>query len=195
MNQVPSWAPEVIFDEKAGHFLIFWSTTITGRFPETALSGSRSDRNHRIYSTTTRDFASFTPVRLHYDAGFNVVDATLLRDGDAWLMFLKNETEKPEPEKNIRLVRAASPSGPFSPVSPPSTGAYWAEGPTAIKVGDYWQVYFDKYRERRYGMVRSRDLVNWKDCSDKVSFPDGVRHGTVLAVSSKIVAKLMATEP
>jgi len=188
------WAPEVIFDDKAGHFLILWSTTILGRFPETALSGSRPDRNHRIYSTTTRDFASFSPTRLHYDAGFNVIDATLVREGKAWLMFLKNETEKPKAEKNIRLVRAAAPSGPFSDVSAPITGSYWAEGPTAIKVGDYWQVYFDKYRERRYGMVRSRDLENWEDWSDKVSLPDGVRHGTVFAVPAKIVEKLLEVE-
>ncbi len=185
------WAPEVIWDGKARHFVIFWSTTILGRFPETQLSGSRPNRNHRIYSTITKDFASFSTARLHYDAGFNVIDATMVPDGRRWLMFLKNETEKPKPEKNIRLVRAETPDGPFSPPSPPITGDYWAEGPTAIKVGDFWQVYFDKYRERRYGMVRSRDLRTWEDWSDRVSFPDGARHGTVLAVPAKILAGLL----
>ena len=184
------WAPEVIWDGKARHFLIFWSATILGRFPETQLSGSRPNRNHRIYSTTTKDFVSFSTARLHYDSGFNVIDATMVPDGRRWLMFLKNETEKPKAEKNIRLVRAETPDGPFSPPSPPITGDYWAEGPTAIKVGDFWQVYFDKYRERRYGMVRSRDLRTWEDWSDKVSFPDGARHGTALAVPAKILAGL-----
>jgi hypothetical protein len=185
------WAPEIIWDAKADHFLIFWSTTILGRFQETQLSGSRPNRNHRIYSTTTKDFSSFSTARLHYDGGFNVIDATLVRDGGAWLMFLKNETEKPKPEKNIRLVRAPRPDGPFSAPSSPITGDYWAEGPTAIKVGEFWQVYFDKYRERRYGMVRSRDLRTWEDWSDRASFPDGARHGTVLAVPATILAGLL----
>lgn len=184
------WAPEIIWDSKGNHFLIFWSTTILGRFPETALSGSRPNRNHRIYSTITADFASFSPARLHYDGGFNVIDATLVSDDGAWLMFLKNETEKPNPEKNIRVVRATSPDGPFSIPSSPITGNYWAEGPTALKVGDYWQVYFDKYRERRYGMVRSRDLRTWEDCSERVAFPDGARHGTVLLIQEKVMSRL-----
>ncbi|RPJ54197.1 MAG: glycosyl hydrolase [Acidobacteria bacterium] len=188
------WAPEVIWDAKARHFLIFWSATILGRFPETHLSGSRPNRNHRIYSTNTSDFVSFSTARLHYDGGFNVIDATLVSNDGAWLMFLKNETEKPKPEKNVRLVRAGSSDGPFSPPSSPITGDYWAEGPTAIKVGEFWQVYFDKYRERRYGMVRSRDLETWEDWSDRVSFPDGARHGTVLTVPAKIVSALLGPD-
>ncbi|MFB3902605.1 MAG: hypothetical protein ACE15E_04075 [Acidobacteriota bacterium] len=72
----------------------------------------------------------------------------------------QERTEKPKPEKNIRLVRPTGPAGPFSAPSLPITGNYWAEGPTAIKVGEFWQVYFDKYRERRYGMVRSRRLLH-----------------------------------
>jgi len=189
------WAPEAVWDPKARHFLIFWSTTILGRFAETQLSGSRPNRNHRIYSTTTTDFNSFSTARLHYDGGFNVIDATMLSDRGGWLIFVKNETEKPNPEKNIRLVRAKRPDGPFSPPSSPITGDYWAEGPTAIKVGDFWQVYFDKYRERRYGMVRSRDLQTWEDWSDQVSFPHGARHGTVLAVPPKVLAPLLERRP
>ena len=34
------WAPEIFFDEKKGEFMIFWSTTIPGRFPETDGSGN-----------------------------------------------------------------------------------------------------------------------------------------------------------
>jgi hypothetical protein len=76
--------------------LIFWST-ILGRFLETELSNARLDsnltwkRNQRIYSTTTRDWSTFTPTRLHHDGGFNVIDATLAQDNDGWLMFVKTK--------------------------------------------------------------------------------------------------------
>jgi beta-xylosidase len=186
------WAPELIWDPTKKHYLIFWSSTVLGRFPETAMSNKRPERNHRIYATTTTDFAMFTPTRLLYDGGFNVIDATLAPSGAEWLMFVKNETVQPRTEKNIRLVRAATPEGPFGEASPPITGDYWAEGPSALKVGDEWRVYFDKHMLNAIGLVRSRDLKTWEDMSDKVSFPKNARHGTVLAVPREIVECLLA---
>ena len=57
-------------------------------------------------------------------------------------------------------------------VSVPITGKYWAEGPAPLFVGDALYVYFDKYRDHRYGAVRSLDHgETWEDVSDQVSFP------------------------
>jgi len=190
---VNCWAPEIVWDEAQGNYLIFWSTTILGLNPETANSNKRPESNNRIYATATTDFVSFTPTRLFYDGGFNVIDATLARNGREWLMFVKNETLTPETEKNIRMVRGSSPEGPWGEASPAITGDYWAEGPTALKVGDEWRVYFDKHRFNAIGLVVSRDLKTWTDCSDRVSFPKDARHGTVLAVPREIVARLLAT--
>ena len=55
-----SWAPEVAWDPKREQFLIFWASTIPGKFPETA-GASESDLNHRIYSTTTKDWRMQAP--------------------------------------------------------------------------------------------------------------------------------------
>lgn len=185
------WAPELIWDPAKQHYLIFWSTTILGRFPETENSNRRPDRNHRIYSTTTKDFRTFTPTRLHYDGGLNVIDAMLAPEGDRWLLFVKNETYAPKTEKNIRLIRCETPDGPFSPPSPAITGAYWAEGPSAVKVGRTWYVYFDKHMENRYGLVTSDDLVHWTDLSDRVEFPKDARHGTVLRVPRALIQPML----
>lgn len=185
------WAPELIWDTEKGHFLIFWSTTILGRFPETDYSNTSPERNHRIYSTTTTDFVDFTPTRLHYDGGFNVIDAHLAPAEDGWLLFVKNETVQPQREKNIRLIRAATPDGPFSEPSPPITGDYWAEGPSALLIDGEWWVYFDKHQEGTYGLVRSRDLLHWEDVSDQIVFPDLARHGSVLQVSSSVIEPLL----
>lgn len=186
------WAPEVIWDPDKKHYLIFWSTTIMGRFKETENSNRRPDRNHRIYSTTTTDFVNFTPAKLHYDGGYNVIDAALAQNGDEWLMFVKNETFAPKTEKNIRMIRAKTPDGPFSETSPAITGAYWAEGPSPLKVGDTWFVYFDKHMENKYGLVTSKDLEVWEDVSERVSFPKDARHGTVIKVPKSVVAALQA---
>jgi len=189
---VNCWAPEIIYDAAAGHYLIFWSSTVPGKFPvpdETERKArDKAPRNHRLYSTTTRDFESFTPTRVHYEPGFNVIDETLVADGASWLMFVKNETEIPVAAKNIYYVRAPTPDGPWSAPSPPlSPSGVWVEGPTVIKIGEWWHVYFDRYRDKRYGLVRSKNLVDWEDISAQLDLPQGIRHGTVLRVPVALI--------
>jgi hypothetical protein len=183
------WAPEAVYDPAARRFVLFWSSTVPGRFPSTASSGDRG-YNHRIYFTTTRDFGSFGPTRLLLDPGFNCIDATLVQDGARWVMFLKNETADP-PVKKLVMTAAPAPIGPFGPVSGAITGDYWAEGPTAIRLGGRWLVYFDRYREKRYGMVSSSDLSQWREETENVRFPDGHRHGSVVRVERKLVSALV----
>src|SRR5665647_2876210 len=175
------WAPEIIYDKKNKQFLIFWATTIPGRFPESEKSGD-TGYNHRIYSVTTKDFKTFSDAKLFYDKGFNVIDATIVNTGKNYVMFIKDETKEP-PQKNIRVTTSGSLYGPWSAPSNPITGKYWAEGPTSIKIDDTWYVYFDKYTEKKFGAVKSKDLIHWEDISDKITFPDGVRHGTIFEVN------------
>jgi len=182
------WAPEVFYDEGSKQYLIFWSTTIPGRFPETEKSGD-DGYNHRMYYVTTPDFKTFSKTELFYDQGFNVIDGTLINENNRYILFLKDETRTP-PQKNIRVATSNKLTGDYSKPTEPITGNYWAEGPTPLKIGDWWIVYFDKYVVKKMGAVRSKDLKNWEDISDQVSFPDGTRHGTVFKVSQKVLEQL-----
>lgn len=182
------WAPEVFYDESTRQYMIFWSTTIPGRFPGSEAAGD-DKYNHRMYYVTTTDFLDFAETELLYDKGFNVIDGTLVNERTRFVMFLKDETRNP-PQKNIRVATGNKLTGPYSKPSDPITGKYWAEGPTSVKIGDYWVVYFDKYTEHKMGAVRSKDFVTWEDISDQVSFPQGTRHGTVFKVPFAILENL-----
>jgi hypothetical protein len=186
------WAPEIAYDDTHGGWMIFWSTTIPGRFDNPG-SASEDGYDHRIYCTTTRDFTAFTPTKLLYNPGFNVIDGTILKSASVYLLFFKDERLTP-PRKNIRWTSGWKIDGPYGPPSPPITGAYWAEGPTALMIGDAWYVYFDRYREERFGAVRSNDLQAWEDISDRVRFPEGARHGTVFEASTAALEKLKALQ-
>lgn len=179
-----TWAPEITYDPQKKEYMVYWATTIPGRFPQKDTSAEGRRYNHRMYYVTTKDFEKWSGPKLLYDPGYSVIDASIVHDGRQWVMFLKNETRQPA-EKNLRIATAKNLTGPYSTAGPPITGAYWAEGPTAIKIGGQWVVYFDKYTEKKYGAVASPDLVNWKDISDTVLFPKGTRHGTVLKISGK----------
>jgi beta-xylosidase len=193
------WAPEIVYDEKAGGFIIFWATTIAGRFPASP-GAPEGALNHRIYATSTTDFVSFTPTRLFYDPGFNCIDATFLRDGDRQWMIIKDETKFPEPRKNLRLCEARGLNGPFGELSQPITPpGVWVEGPTALKIGDEYLLYYDAYATRHYGVLRSRDLKTWEDVTAKAAFPNEatpqrMRHGTVIEVPMSLIDKLKSTK-
>jgi len=191
-----AWAPEIVWDERQGEFVIFWSSTIPGKFADTDGHGD-GKYNHRIYATTTRDFASFTPTRLFYDPGFSVIDATFLRAaGRDWLL-VKDETRNP-PKKYLQLASAASVQGPFGPPAAPITPpGLWTEGPTALQIGADTIIYYDAYTAKHYGALRSRgaDLSKWDDVTGQMQFPDEgtpvrMRHGTAIAVPAALVQRL-----
>jgi hypothetical protein len=184
------WAPEINYDEQQKQYVIYWATTITGRFPETQAKGE-SSYNHRLYYTTTKDFRTYSAAQLLYEPGFNVIDASIQKDGKRYVMFLKDETVEPQPQKNLHLAYSKHLTGPYSHLSAPITGAYWAEGPTAVRLGRAWLVYFDKYRLHRYGAIRSPDLKTWTDVSDQIKLPEGLRHGTILPVTEQELRVLL----
>ncbi|MDP4261261.1 MAG: glycoside hydrolase family 43 protein [Bacteroidota bacterium] len=175
------WAPEITYDVKNKQYMIYWATTITGKFP--ADTAVEKGYNHRIYYVTTKDFKQFSKTKLLYDPGFNVIDASIVPDGKRFIMFLKDETLRPVAQKNIHIAVSDQLTTGFSKPSPPITGNYWAEGPTAIRIDGQWIVFFDKYRDHKYGAVASKDLINWTDISDKIRMPPGLRHGTVFRIT------------
>lgn len=182
------WAPELFYDATHARWLIFWSSTIPGRFHETDATGD-DGYNHRIYFTTTPDFATFSESRLFFDPGFNCIDATLLKADDTFYLIFKDERKNPL-KKNLRFATAREAAGPFGPPAEPFTGD-WVEGPSATRIGDWFYVYFDHYASPHYyGAVRTKDFKTWEDVSKQMSFPRDHRHGTVLRVSSQLATAL-----
>jgi acetyl esterase/lipase len=167
-----TWAPEITYDEKSKTYMIYWASTIDGKFLETK-SEEEKGYNHRIYYTTTKDFKKFSIVKT--DNGFT--------------MYLKDETKVPV-QKNLKIATSKKLQGPYTKASEPITGDYWAEGPTAIKIDNKWVVYFDKYTQKKYGAIRETSK-GWEDISEQVSFPKGTRHGTVIKVSAAEINALI----
>ena len=189
------WAPELFYDESSQTYYIFWATTIPGRHKEVSTSESEKGLNHRIYYVTTKDFKSFSKTAMFFNPDFSVIDAAIVKDPkrNDLIMVVKNENSNP-PEKNLRVTRMENIRKGFpTKVSAPITGNYWAEGPAPLFIGDTLYVYFDKYRDHRYGAVRSLDHgETWEDVSDQVSFPKGIRHGTAFAMDASVVETLIS---
>ena len=187
-----AWAPEIFYDEQAQEYLIFWASTIPGRFPQTEESGdTRDDQkklNHRIYMVTTKDFVTYSPTSLFYDGGFNVIDATIVRAGAEFVMIVKDETKRPVAKKHLRVTRASRARGPYGPASPPIS-ADWVEGPTLLKVGENWILYYDDTPGTATGRFDRRTSGLDRDLGPG-AVPPGMRHGTAFAASEAVIRRL-----
>jgi hypothetical protein len=181
---VSVWAPEMFYDESNKTFIICWASTIPARFPDNL---EPHDNNQPMYYTTTADFRTFTPTGLFFDPGFNVIDCTIVGRDDSYVLVLKDNLPK---QMNLRVAFGDSPVGPWRDVSAPFTASF-AEGPSVLKLGDDWIIYFDAYREGNYGAAKTRDFKSFVDVTGQVSFPEGHNHGTALQVSRSIVERLL----
>ena len=183
-----SWAPELFYDDIENQYLIFWASTVSDSFTNTS-EQTEDGYNHRMYYTTTKDFENFSETKLFVEPGFNVIDATIAKNENEYFMIIKDETLLPEAKKSLHILFSGNLYDWNVPFSDAISWS-WVEGPAVTKLGDDWLVYFDQYRKGKFGALKSNDLENWEDISNAISFPDGVRHGTVFKVSKKELSSL-----
>lgn len=181
------WAPELLYLENEGVWMIHWSSTIPGRFPE---QKDKRDHNHRIYYTTTRDFKTFEPTKLLFDPGHNVIDTTIHYIDGRWLMIYKDETLKPF-KKHLRLAWSDSPFGPWGDKSDPFTPGF-SEGPSVLRVDPVWMVYYDDYKRDTYHALMTQDFRTFQDVSGRMTFPNDHSHGSPVRVPADVAMKLLS---
>ncbi|MBS1503324.1 MAG: glycoside hydrolase family 43 protein [Bacteroidetes bacterium] len=183
-NAVNAWAPELFYDDVNKDFIITWASTIPFRFPK----GQEDEKNnHRLYYTVTKDFKNFTPAKLFLDPGFSVIDPEIVKIAeDKYVLVMKDNTR---PNRNILVAFSNNPLGPYTDFSKRFTEMY-SEGPTMTKAGEDWLIYYDSYRQKKFGAVRTQDFKTFVNISDQVSVPEGHKHGTIFKVTKKTLKRL-----
>ncbi|WP_245546801.1 glycoside hydrolase family 43 protein [Pseudopedobacter saltans] len=182
------WAPELFYDDVEDRFIIIWASTIPYRF---AKGVEAEDNNHRMYYTTTKDFETFTPTKLFSDPGFSIIDAVIVKKAQKdYVLVLKDNTR---PNRNLKVAFADNPLGPFQNVSQPFS-AYLTEGPSVVKVKDEWLIYFDSYGSKSYEAVATKDFKTFEKINDRISVPEGHKHGTIFKASKKDLRNLLKQE-
>jgi len=187
-----TWAPECYYDREAGVHRLLWSSTVSdGDPPDDPAEQDAYD--HRIWAAETTDFESLSEPEVFLDPGFTVIDATVTFHEGEYLLAVKDERGANSLDtdgKDVVVARATDGGGPFRPLSDPVTPAP-VEGPTTYRAGGEWRMLYDRFLEDRYGASRSADGHDWA-VADDVAVPEGVRHGSVLAVGADVLAGLRA---
>ncbi len=183
------WAPESYYDAANKQYIVYWSSTTT-------IDGATRQRTY--YSTTT-DFKTYSAAAILYDPGFSVIDTTIVKDGDTYKLFVKNESLS----KIFIAAGGTSVTGSYGTSSLTYvTGNYSAEGPTVMKIGDTWYLYSDHYysfiaRNNGIGlMTSSDDMQTWTERASDIVFPStniyGANHCTVFTVPRSVADNLVA---
>ena len=184
------WAPELFWDSDKKEWMIHWSSSVTGKFPET-LGLFDGHSNPRIYYTTTKDFITFTPAKLLFNADCLAIDSYVYRaDQNSYYVFFKAD-RKETPKRGLLMAKAPTPTGPYvlEPKMITAAEEGWAEGPCAVKVGQKTRLYYAPPKD--FGAYETTDMKNWANIRKDMVSPGGYRHGTVIRISADEAQRLL----
>ena len=199
-----TWAPEFIYDETTGEYVVYWSATSI----ELDENGevAQEYENHTIYYAKTRDFRTFTDAQVYHSGGkmedgtpIKVIDSTMIENDGTYYRYTKNEMNG-----TIMVDKSDAILGTFTEIDsdtlssdvPATVGA--VEGPIIFKMNektedgkDQWCLMVDRFaRGQGYYPLITTDLDSGEFTmlsDDEFSMPTDVhkyRHGYVMPVTA-----------
>jgi hypothetical protein len=175
------WAPETYFDSAKKQWLLIWSSSM-----------QNSEEGNRIWYSMTPDFNIFSKPAIFFDPGYVVIDATIFHDTTGpYRLIFKEQTYDP---LNFQERVATGPTleGPWSNISG-FINETWSEGPSAIRIGDKYVVFYDHYRAPRakFEAVATTDWKHWEDVTSQTSLPAYCKHGSFLKITGEEANRLL----
>lgn len=188
-----TWAPEATFDEERGEYLVYWASMLYDESDTDHLD----DSYNRMLAATTTDFVTFSEPFVWSDPGHSVIDATVVRDGDTWYRFVKDERTPDSSTPAAKFITSERSGDLRAPnwelvaegigrSLSDSPGAVHGEGPIAVP-GDGTtppHLLIDEFGIRRYlpFVAPSLDSADWRIAAD-YTMPPGASHGSILRIT------------
>lgn len=190
------WAPELVYDDEAKRWMLYWASSVEGRYPTPV---KRPNANNRMYCAFSTDLKTFTEPQILFAE--HIVNDTRIFKTDSprgqYCMVVKL-IEKPGHVAPLYLAFSDAIDGPYTRLGAGFiSGTHrFCEGPAVIRIGDYLHCYFDLTRDRRMACVRSKTLTPdpWEDVTHKLTFPSDVKHGDIIRVPKDIHDALLALD-
>lgn len=177
------WAPQTIYDAKAGKYLIYFSMQ------------HDKDADKIYYAYANKDFTALEsePKLLFVPKSEKAcIDGDIIEKDGVYHLFYKTETENP----GIKVATTTD-----------LTSGKWTEndnylqqtkesveGSSIFKLNnsDEYILMYDVYKKGRYQFTKSTDLENFKAIDDEISMDFKPRHGTILPITRSELKRLLA---
>ena len=199
------YAPEAIYDEVTGEYVVFWASRVYPNYP-TTLSG----RHYKVLYSRTRDFVHFTPAKMFIERGESgdIIDTSMILASDG-------KYYRVSADGLMSIEQADYILGDWKKISDLTNlhlkmnnyDAYWAstqvtlrgkliEGPELFKFNNEntWGLYSDNYQRPGIGYipVTTTNLADttgkgWQLYTrDQYNFGRlRKRHGSILGITAK----------
>jgi hypothetical protein len=199
-NAGNTWAPEAYWDDTLDAYVVFWASKL---YAADDPGHTGSTYNKMLYATT-KDFRTFSAPKVWDDPGYSVIDSTVVRHGDTYYRYTKDERDPGSASPCSKFITAekstslTSTSYGFVADCIGSGAMDRGEGPTVFKSNteEKWYLFIDEYGGRGYVPFETTDLDSGKwTPSAAYQLPASPRHGTVLPVTQTEYDRLLAAYP
>jgi hypothetical protein len=175
------WAPQTIYDAKAGKYMIYFSMQHTG------------GPDKIYYAYANKDFTALEgePKLLFVPKSGNAcIDGDIIEKNGEYHLFYKTETNTP----GIKVA-----------VTKDLTSGNWiendnylqqtkdgVEGSSVFKLNnsDEYILMYDVYTKGRYQFTKTKDLENFKVIDQDISMDFNPRHGTILPITRSELTRI-----
>ncbi|MDR7328077.1 MULTISPECIES: immunoglobulin-like domain-containing protein [Catenuloplanes] len=192
-----TWAPEAYYDTALGAYVVFWASKL---YAADDPQHTGASYNRMMYATT-RDFHTFSTPAVWKDPGYSVIDSTVVRDGDTYYRFTKDERNPSSTTPCSKFIIAERSAALLDPewdlvAECIGSGALArGEGPLVFRSNTErkWYLFIDEFGGRGYVPFETTDLASgvWTVSAD-YALPARPRHGTVLPVTATEYAAVRA---
>lgn len=173
------WAPQTIYDGKAGKYMIYFSMK----------HGQGQDKIYYAYAN--KDFTDLEaePKQLFYHTT-SCIDGDIINASGKYHLFFKTEGAG----NGIKKAVADNVTGPYKveddrylqQTKDPVEGS----GVFKLNDSDEWILMYDVYTKGRYQFTKSKDLLNFNAIDEAVTMDFHPRHGTIIPITAKEAERL-----
>ena len=166
-NALDFESPNLFYDAASAQFIVTFSCTLA----RNAIQAFQEDTEHnpRVWYSTTKDFATFSPPKLLFDNNYAARDAQILKAGSRYGLL---HTDITWPVHALRIAWSDSPYGPWGP----STDAFTNKGtdtPSATLTAGVWSIRFLDAQTRVPHLYQTRDFWSFTDLGALPAPPGG----------------------
>ncbi|MEU4447164.1 immunoglobulin-like domain-containing protein [Actinosynnema sp. NPDC050801] len=195
-----TWAPEAYYDDSIGAYVVFWASKVYAANDP----GHTGNTYNKMLYATTRDFRTFSEPQVWVDPGYSVIDSTVIKHGDEYYRFTKDERNNTSTTPCSKFILAEKSahlrdtSYDFVADCIGKGSVNQGEGPTVFKSNteDRWYLFIDEFGGRGYVPFETTDLSSGRwTLATGYQLPSRPRHGTVLPVTKAELDRVRAAFP
>ncbi|MBB2144898.1 family 43 glycosylhydrolase [Pedobacter sp. LMG 31464] len=175
------WAPQTIYDEKVGKYMVYWSMK----------HGNDPDKIY--YAYTNADFTDFTtePKQLYFSpTNGAAIDGEIIYHQGKYHLFYKTEGSG----LGIRLAISNEltkgyvlQDGAVQQTKDPVEGA----GVFKLNTGEGYILMYDRYMSGKYQFTKTTDFKKFSVIDSDISMDFHPRHGTIMPITAQEAKRLM----